>query len=284
MIIRGSFMRVVAGVWVMWFWMRPTRFHRCCAGVEEAAQAAGLSVYLCNSNGDRQREAGYLDLLLEQRVQGLLITPVGGPDDRLAALVDRGIAVVLVDSRSSALELCSVAVDDVVGGELAGTHLVEGGHRRLGFVGGPFSLPQVADRHAGVSRAVAPVGTLVVLQTEHPTVVEGRRAAQRLVGLPSARRPTAVFCANDLLALGLLQQLLAQGVQVPEDVAIVGYDDILFAEAATVPLSSVRQPRHQLGVAAAELLLDEVEQGPAHSHRQVVFEPELIVCASSAAR
>jgi LacI family transcriptional regulator len=171
--------------------------------------------------------------------------------------------VVLVDRRASGIELCSVAVDDIVGGEIAGTHLVEAGHRQLGFVGGPFSLPQVADRRAGMLRAVGDAGSLTVLEPEHLTVAEGTRAAQRLIGLPSARRPTAVFCANDLLALGLLQQLLGQGLAVPDDVAIVGYDDMLFGEAAAVPPSSVRQPRHQLGVVAAELLLDEVEQGRA---------------------
>jgi LacI family transcriptional regulator len=252
-------------------------------GVEDAAQAAGLSVYLCNSNDDPLREASYLDLLLEQRVQGVLITPIGGWSDRLVGLVGRGMPVILVDRGAPGSELCSVAVDDVVGGELAAAHLVEAGHRRIGFVGGPFSLPQVSDRHAGALTAIGG-GTLTVIETDHLTVAEGRRAAERLLGIPARKRPTAVFCGNDLLALGLLQQLTVQGVNVPRDIAIVGYDDIAFAEAAAVPLSSVRQPRHQLGVAAAELLLDEVEQGAGHQHRQVVFKPELIVRASSAAR
>jgi LacI family transcriptional regulator len=252
-------------------------------GVEEAAQSAGLSVYLCNSNDDPQREASYLELLLEQRVQGVLITPVGTPGDRLTALTDRGMPVILVDRVATGGDLCSVAVDDLVGGELAAAHLIEAGHTRIGFVGGPFSLPQVSDRHAGALRAIGDNGTLLVLETEHLTVAEGRHAAERLARLPVDRRPTAVFCGNDLLALGLLQQLTAEGIRVPDDVAIVGYDDIAFAEAAAVPLSSVRQPRHQLGVAAAELLLDEVEQGATHVHRQLIFAPELIVRASSAA-
>lgn len=253
-------------------------------GVEEAAQEAGLSVYLCNSNDDPQREAGYLELLLEQRVQGVLITPVEAGGERLAALTARGIPVILVDRRAQGADLCSVAVDDVLGGELAGTHLVEAGHRRIAFVGGPFSLPQVSDRHAGAQRAIGEQGELTTLVTDHLTVAEGRRAAERLAGLPASRRPTAVFCANDLLAMGFLQQLIWQGLDVPGDVAIVGYDDIAFAEAAAVPLSSVRQPRHQLGRAAAELLLEEVGTGRAHTHRQVVFEPELIVRASSVHR
>src|SRR2546423_12023096 len=175
-------------------------------GVEEAAQAAGLSVYLCNSNDDPQREASYLDLLLEQRVQGVLITPIGGPGDRLAALVEHGMPVVLVDRGAPGAELCSVAVDDVLGGELAGTHLVEAGHRRIGFVGGPFTLPQVADRHAGALQAMGQGGTLSVLETAHLTVAEGRRAAGRLLGPAAQRRPPPGFLAHHLLAPGLLQQ------------------------------------------------------------------------------
>jgi LacI family transcriptional regulator len=94
------------------------------------------------------------------------------------------------------------------------------------------------------------------------------------------RRPTAVFCANDLVALGLLQHLTQHGVTVPTDVAIVGYDDIEFAGAAAVPLTSVHQPRHRLGQLAAELLLTESE-GPKHDHQQIVFAPELIVRTST---
>src|SRR5215211_3983226 len=135
-------------------------------GVEEAAQAAGLSVYLCNSNDDPRREAQYLDLLLEQRVQGVLITPVEADGERLAALTDRGIPVVLVDRRAEDADLCFVAVDDVLGGELAATHLLEAGHRRIAFVGGPLSLPQVSDRHSGAQRAIGSAGTLTILETD----------------------------------------------------------------------------------------------------------------------
>src|SRR5690606_5817246 len=109
----------------------------------------------------------------------------------------------------------------------------------------------------------------------------GRDAADRILGLPRATRPTAAFCANDLLALGVLQGLTRQRVRVPGDIALVGYDDIDFAAAAAVPLSSVRQPRQRLGRAAAELLVDEANPPASHQHRQVLFEPELVVRESS---
>jgi LacI family transcriptional regulator len=166
------------------------------------------------------------------------------------------------------------------------THLLETGHERVGYVGGPAGVPQVQDRLAGARKALEDAGADPASLTELPTaalnVGEGRRAGQRLVGLPAARRPTGVFCANDLLALGLLQELTRQGLDVPGDVAIVGYDDIEFAAAATVPLTSVRQPRHQLGRTAAELLAVEAEEPPEeHVHRQVEFAPELVVRSST---
>ena len=122
----------------------------------------------------------------------------------------------------------------------------------------------------------------VVVSTPSLTVTAGRQAAAELADLPGRSRPTAVFCANDLLALGVLQEMTRRGVGVPEEVAIVGYDDIEFAAAAAVPLSSVRQPREQLGRTAAQLLLEEVAEPDAHQHRHVVFEPELVVRRSSA--
>ena len=97
----------------------------------------------------------------------------------------------------------------------------------------------------------------------------------------AGRTPTAVFCANDMLALGLLRRLSQAGVTVPGDLAVVGYDDIEFAADAAVPLTSVRQPKYQLGQAAAELLLDEADRPGEHEHRRIVFKPELVARASS---
>jgi LacI family transcriptional regulator len=155
----------------------------------------------------------------------------------------------------------------------------------------PFQTStQVADRHEGALRALEraelPADRLVLLDTVALTVAEGRRVGQRVMGLPARRRPTAVFCANDLLAIGFLQHMIQQGVDVPGDMAIVGYDDIEFAAAAAVPLSSVSQPRYELGRRACELLLAEAEDrtargGPPHVHQQVEFTPELVVRASS---
>ncbi|HEY7010028.1 MAG TPA: LacI family DNA-binding transcriptional regulator [Jatrophihabitantaceae bacterium] len=254
-------------------------------GIEEVARAHGLGLLLCSSDNDRARELEYLALLTEQRIRGLLVTAIDYGSDALHHLLDRGFPVVFVDRPANLEHRCTVGVDDVDGGDLAVSHLLDNGHRSIGFIGGPPAIPQVADRLAGSRQAVATAGlpaeTLTVLETRELNVAEGRRAGARVLGLPKRRRPTAVFCANDLLALGVLQEMTLQAVAVPDELAIVGYDDIEFASAAAIPLTSVRQPRHQLGRAAAELLIDEALQGSSHEHRQTLYTPELIVRASS---
>ncbi|WP_344307082.1 LacI family DNA-binding transcriptional regulator [Fodinicola feengrottensis] len=251
-------------------------------GVQQVADAAGMAVFLCNSGDDPSRQAAYVDLLEEQRVGGMLITPLAGDEERIDLLRQRGMPVIVVD-RAGGPGSCSVTVNDLLGGELAVTHLVDGGHRRIAFVGGPIGIGQVADRLRGARETLAQSGKgdLVVLETTALNVAEGRRAGERLAGLPASRRPTAAFCANDLLALGLLQQMVRLGRRVPDDLAIVGYDDIEFASAAAVPLSSVSQPRELLGRTAAELLLSEARDGSTHEHQQVVFAPELVVRSST---
>ena len=254
-------------------------------GVEDEASEAGLAVILCNSDDKQVKESRYLELLEEHRVQGILITPVSGADERLARLQRRGTPVVLVDSRSPSRGQCSVSVDDVLGGDLAVSHLLAAGHERIAFVGGPMSVRQVADRRDGALRALGRAdgraSELRVIETNALNVSAGQQAGATLAELPAETRPTAVFCANDLLALGVLQEMTAHRIRVPESVALVGYDDIEFAAAAAVPLSSVRQPRHQLGRSAAQLLIAETLAEGAHEHRQVVFEPELVIRRSS---
>jgi LacI family transcriptional regulator len=253
-------------------------------GIEEAAEEAGLSLILCNSNQSADREAGYLDLLEERRVRGVLITPVNPDGDRLLQLPLRGTPVVVVDRAAAGRTHCSVAVDDVLGGDLAATHLFDLGHEHIAFVGGPPSIGQVRDRLEGVQAAAAragrPTDSVIHILTDALSINEGRSAAERIAGIPARRRPTAAFCANDMLALGLLQQCVTLGLRVPEDIAIVGYDDIEFAAAAAVPLTSVHQPRALLGRRATELLLDEYNN-PEHEHQQILFTPELVVRAST---
>ena len=259
-------------------------FTDIAAGVEEAAADVGLSVVLCNSGENSQREQHYLGVLEEQRAYGILVSPVTGRNTRLEAIRRRGIPIVLVD-RGSSRRQCSVSVDDVVGGEQAVHHLLEQGHQRIAFVGGPMAIKQVSDRLAGARQALRTAGLpesrISVVETPALKVSHGRAAGAQIAEMPARKRPTAAFCANDLVALGVLQEMTRRRVSVPGELAIVGYDDIEFAAAAAVPLTSVKQPRRQLGSAAAALLIEEADRADTHQHRQVVFEPDLVIREST---
>jgi LacI family transcriptional regulator len=256
-------------------------------GAEDRAAEDNMTILLGNSDENGDRERAYLDLFEEQRVHGVLISPLGDDETRLQRLRGRDTPVVLVDRVSEDRNLSSVSVDDVVGGELAVRHLIETGRRRIAFVGGPMGIRQVADRLAGARRAVEaePDATLEVIETESLTVLEGRAAGEAIRERAAGERPDAVFAANDLLAMGVLQALNMLGsVRVPDDVALIGYDDIDFASAAVVPLSSIRQPASLIGYTAVDLLLKEAASGEGFTPEQVVFQPELVVRDSTRAR
>lgn len=251
-------------------------------GAEERLSDHGRPLILGNSAQDARRESTYLGLFEEQRVSGLLITPVGQVLPRLRRLRDRGTAVVVVDRRTGAREFSSVAVDDRLGGRLAAQHLVDTGRRRIAFVGGPKGLSQIKHRLRGAQDVLDGARSAELRFVETPTMdaVAGRNAAEQLLALGRRSRPDAIFAGNDLVALGVLQALTLAGVRVPDDMAIIGYDDIDFAASAAIPLSSVRQPREELGLAAADMLLDVIAD-PMAKVRDVVLEPELVVRRST---
>lgn len=259
-------------------------FAEVVRGAEARAAEEGMSVLVGNSDENPDREDGYLDLFREQRVNGVLITPASDDLPRLQRVQDAGVPVILVDSEVGDGRFASVAVDDVEGGHLAAAHLLAAGRRRLAYVAGPLSIRQVADRLDGARRAVEAVdgAELEVVETSALTVLNGRSAGAALAARPIAERPDAVFAANDLLAVGVLQALnAAPDVSVPEDVALIGYDDIDFATSTTVPLSSVRQPAHLLGYTAVDLLMKELDDVAGDRH--VRFRPELVVRESTRA-
>ncbi|WNM23827.1 LacI family DNA-binding transcriptional regulator [Demequina capsici] len=258
-------------------------FTDVASGAERAAAQAGLSVLLANSAESVERETWNIELFERQRVRGVLVSPLAEGLERLRDVRRRGIPVVLVDRGTEDTTFPSVAVDDVAGGELAASHLLDGGRRRLVFVGGPTSIRQVSDRYRGAAAAVAGVddATITSIETDGLSLQEGMRVGAELCESVASGRVDAILAANDLLAIGVEQGLLGgdHPVTIPGDVALVGYDDISFAAAAVVPITSVRQPRELLGETAVALL-EEVRR-PGAAPRQVVFEPELVVRASS---
>ncbi|MFF5107867.1 LacI family DNA-binding transcriptional regulator [Streptosporangium sp. NPDC000509] len=259
-------------------------FTDVAAGVEDVASERGYAVILGNSSGEFLKEERNLLVFAEQRVRGVLITPAGANLTKIDQLKKRGISVVLVSHPAEHADQCSVAVNDIAGGSLAVSHLLSTGAERIAYVSGPHTVRQGADRLIGAERALTAAGrdpgeALQEITMSAMNTRAGQQAAEKLIS--EGRLPDAVFCANDLLALGMLRGLLQAGVRVPQDVSLIGYDDIDFASASTVSLSSIRQPTHRLGRVATELLLDECDNPGSHAHQQIMFQPELVIREST---
>jgi LacI family transcriptional regulator len=241
-------------------------FSEVARGVEDEADAQGYTVLLCNSAESEVRQQRHLQFLLEERVSGLLLTPVDNKNVRQA---------------TEPLLTAGQPVDDVLGGELAGAHLLNLGAHRLAFVGGRAWIRQSRDRLSGLRDAVAKCNanaTVTVLEVEGLDSSCGYKAGEELL----TTKPDAIFCANDLLALGVMRRLFEHKVRIPNDVMLMGYDDIDFAGSAAVPLSSIRQPAYQLGRTSASLLLAEANDvSGEHVHQQILFRPELVVRSST---
>ena len=260
-------------------------FAELARGAEDQAARAGFSIILGNSDEKAERESDYLDLFEEQRMHGVLISPFGDITARLRRLRDRGIPAVLVDRTTNDESFSSVSVDDVAGGRAAVDHLLATGRHRIAFVGGPMGIRQVTDRLEGSRQAIAAHGnaSLEVIQTEALSVHEGHAIGEQIASRAKGDRPDAIFAANDLIAVGLLQALYMKGsIVVPDEIALIGYDDISFAEASVVPLSSMRQPSALIGATALDILLAEADD-PTREAVQVVFQPELVVRQSTRA-
>jgi LacI family transcriptional regulator len=258
-------------------------FTEVARGVEDAASKRDYAVFLCNSDESASKEDRYINVLIQQQVRGVLITPADMKSDRLEVMRERGIAVTLLDREIKGRKQCSVSVDDVHGGQIAIEYLAGLGHKNIAWVCGPESIPQVADRGAGVTKAAKVAGAKIeTVRVPLMNAAKGEEAAKKILDLDVM--PSAIFCANDLLALGVMRALLANKVRIPEQVSVLGYDNIEFAPSAAVPLSSIAQPSYQMGVTAADLLLNECEDGENHEHQQIRFQPQLVERASTGKR
>lgn len=245
-------------------------------GIEDRLAQENCIMMVCSSDEDPVRESRFVRLFAEQGVRGMLITPFRDTSEQIDMLKALHIPVVLMDSISDTTP--SVSVDHVSGGEQAVGHLLDQGHRHIGFINGPERLRPCRERAEGAVRAVGARGmdpgeVLVPVTVAQMTADSG---CQAMADLLDQACVTAVFCVNDIVAMGALRELRRRGLSIPSDVAVVGYDDVAFAAEMMVPLTSVRQPMHDLGWTAVEMLLD-----PGEYPRHVTFQPQLVVRESS---
>jgi LacI family transcriptional regulator len=248
------------------------------AGAEAEAAAHGRFILVANSDESRERERAYLKFFESQQVSGILAVPVAGVPAELIELRKRGTPFVLVGIAEGPHDYPAISGDNERGGHLAASHLLAQGRRRLLFAGGPH--PHVDLRLAGAERAVAESATpatLEVIRVRVQTAKAGEAVAGELAGRSKPALPDGIVAGNDLLALGLLHGLITAGIRVPEDLSLVGYDDIEFADFAIVPLTTIRHPSAALGASAVRILLGLEKEQDAQGR----FDPELVIRATS---
>lgn len=259
-------------------------FGQIARAVEDTALDRDYVVTLTSTGAEPTREDNALRLLMRQRAQGVLLTTTALRATAVASLRRIGTRVVLLDNLGGDDE-CSVSVDDVEGGRLAGRHFLDCGFTRMAFAGRPRRTTQHGDRLTGLRQALTEGGGHPGLHVEELTVanddVASGRQAAATIAAGDLSTPLAVLCGNDLIAMGIMFGLQELGVSVPDQVAICGYDDIDLAQYLAIPLTTVRQPMADMGRTAFELLLDEVSNRD-HAHRAERFAPELVVRRSTA--
>ncbi|GGY38316.1 LacI family DNA-binding transcriptional regulator [Streptomyces djakartensis] len=253
-------------------------YARIARGAADAAYGHGYSLVLCHSGDAPEREQGYFSMLVEQRAVGVVVVPLSADPGRLARLRERGIPLVLADRAMPDRDGCSASVDDIAGGRIAVQHLLDSGARDILVVNGERGIRQCADRYQGARQAVRSrrEAHLDQVVAEQMSVAYGKKIADGLDAVPDG-----VFCTNDFLAAGVCRGLTERGVRIPDDVQVVGYGDLDIASFGATTLTTVRQPVEDLGRAAVEMLLDEIEARAEHAHETRVFAPGLVLRAST---
>lgn len=252
-------------------------------GVEAAARARGYNVLIADSADSAIQQQQCLAMLAERRVDGLIVTPIRSEEKELAAIRASGTRIVLLNSTNGDETMSSVGGDHMRGGYLAARHLLGLGHRRIGFLSHLRSISGCRERLRGYDQAHDEAGTPrhpeLVVEDLH--VMEAVRSAVHRL-LDSADPPTALMTINDEFAIAVLQALSERGRRVPDDMALVGYDDLPVAAWLSSPLTTVAQPKEEQGRIAANLLIDQIEDAAIPAQR-IVLPPRLVVRRSCGA-
>jgi LacI family transcriptional regulator/LacI family repressor for deo operon, udp, cdd, tsx, nupC, and nupG len=250
-------------------------------GVEDAAYASQYALLLCNSDEDPAKERFYLEVMQAESVDGIVLPPFDESDAAVIELVKSGLPVVCVDRSLARVKTDLVEVDNYQGAVAAVNHLLDRGHTAIALIEGRSQVSTSRERRRGYLDALGARG--VVPRKEWMRAGDfkqesGRVLATELLGL--RKPPTAVFVCNNLMTVGALAGLHQRGVRVPDDVAVVGFDDIPWAEAIDPPPTVVRQPAHEVGRQAMELLLRRIME-PGRPPVTIRLLPELVVRRSS---
>lgn len=267
-------------------------FAEIIRGIEDTCYGAGFNVILCNSDDDPHKQSTYVRLLSEKQVDGLIVLSSGSDSELLDTLRAARMPQVVVDREIDDLAADLVEVNHEAGGSLATRHLLALGHRRIACIAGPQGLSSARQRVQGYRAALAdaglPLGDARQAATDEALVRSGDftsaggHAAMLALLPPDDRKhwPTAVFASNDLMAIGAVCAAASRGLRIPQDLSVVGFDDIALAAYCNPPLTTIAQPKHETGELAARLLLQRIAE-PSRGLQREILQPALQVRQST---
>ena len=252
-------------------------------GIEKTATKLGYSIILCSTQSDISTEKQYIEMLRSKGVDGIVFSSAHMEDPNIVALAEEEFPITLVNRRTYhpvvKEKVNYVGVDNILGGFLAVEHLIRLGHERIGVIGGSAESSVGLERLEGGKKALSTYG----LEQRNDYFLEGNflkksgyeRGKQFL---KMAELPTAIFAASDYMALGVCQAILEEGLRIPEDVALIGFNDIEFSSMQGIELTTIGQKKFEMGAIAVEMLVEKIEKGEERtSAKEVLLMPELII-------
>jgi LacI family transcriptional regulator len=258
-------------------------FAEVTRGIEDTCFEQGYNIILCNSDGELDKELFYTNVLTKKRVDGILFLAAGGKSTtHIRTVQARGTPLVVVDRYTPDLAVDTVLIDNARGGWLATHHLIELGHQRIGCISGPSDITLSAERVTGYRRALQeaalPIDETVIFKGNFQ-YESGFEAVQRLLTRPDP--PTAIFACNDLMAIGAVNAAVKCGWRVPAHLSIIGFDDIRMASYLNPLLTTIAQPKYEMGTIATTMLLERLHN-PEMPPRQKLLDTQLVVRESTA--
>lgn len=259
-------------------------FAEVARSVETYAFEHGYNVLFGSSDGDLKKENAYLQVLIDNQVDGIIFVAAGESAQNVERLLGKRLPLVVVDREFKHVVADYVVADNRQGGYLATSHLIELGHRVIGCIAGPSTVTPSAERVTGYRDALQehaiPYDSHLIRRGDFGAA-SGFETMQYFLARRESRRPTAIFACNDMMALGALGALYQAGLRVPDDVAIVGFDDIVLASYTSPPLTTIQQPKYEMGQLAARILIEHIQSRQPHKPERHLLPTQLVVRAST---
>lgn len=256
-------------------------YEELAQGIEDGVAKSGLRVLIGYSREDEAIEMHLLTSMTEAGFQGIILTPVGAHNQVFQKFIEDNVRVGFISQTDDHVEQCSVSIDQVRGGYIGIEYLAKLGHKKILWVSGPDRHHQSNQRFVGVTQAAKEFGIeLSTFTAPSLDFITGEHVAPEIQAMGSL--PDAIFCANDAIALGIMNFFFKTRIKVPDDVSVIGYDNVSYAESALVPLTTVSQTPYQLGFTMGTQMIAEIESKEDHVHQHVIFQPQIVERASAA--